>query len=196
MSCLRQFSDLESLFHNFKKKAAGEEATYTAHLSKNFPHGLLLTSLEPGTTDQQYPLTTIIDTGASKVMISKSFATAMGLDLNNLNDRAEFVMDSGVVEHSLGSTKAKVMFTLSRGTANECKAAINATIVDTSAYDAVLGMEFITAMGGAYDTWTELFKYRWLGADGAIHSHEISAPCHTKTPPIIAYACFGGLINY
>ena len=36
--------------------------------------------------------------------------------------------------------------------ANECKASINATIVDTSAYDALLGTEFITAMGGAYDT--------------------------------------------
>ena len=114
MSCLRQFSDLESLFHN-KKKAAGEEATYTAHLSQTFPHGLLPSSLEPGTTDQQYPLTTIIDTGASKVMINKSFATAMGLDLNNLNDGAKFVTASGAVKHPLGSTKAKVMFTLSCG---------------------------------------------------------------------------------
>ena len=86
----------------------------------------------------------------------------MGLDPNNLNGGAEFVSASGVVEHSLGSTKAKVMFTLSLGTANECKAAINATIVDTSAYDALLGMEFIIAMGGAYDTWTELLKYIWL----------------------------------
>ena len=128
-------------------------------------------------------------------MINKSFATAMGPDLNNLNGGAEFVSASGVVEHSLGSTKAKVMFTLSRGTANECKAAINATIVDTCAYDALLGMEFIIAMGGAYDTWTELLKYMWLGADGVIHNHEILAPCHVTTPPLVAYACFGGLIS-
>ena len=103
---------------------------------------------------------------------------------------------SGAVEHPLGSTKAKVMFTLSRGTANECKTSINATIVDTPAYDAFLEMEFITAMGGAYDTWTELLKYRWLGADGAIHSHEISAPWHAKTPPMMAHASFGGLISH
>ena len=57
-------------------------------------------------------------------------------------------------------------------------------------------MEFITAMGGTYDTWTELFKYKWLGTDEVIHSHELSAPYHTKTPPLIAYACFGGLISH
>ena len=50
-------------------------------------------------------------------------------------------------------------------------------------------------MEGAYDTWTELFKYRWLGQDGAIHSHEISAPCHSPTPPLVAYAYFGGFIS-
>ena len=269
-------------------KSTGEEATDTAHLPQTFPHGLPPSSLEPGTTDQQYPPTplfpepplgdgespametplqtvvhlrhatanlqhliadlsaslwakatdqerrfpflpqteteqlppvipvadrhtthytpvflytengaldangyvpreTIIDTGASKVMFSKSFANAMGLDLNDLNDGAKFVTASGAVEHPLGSTKSKVMFTLARGTEQECKAAIYVTIVDTSAYDALLGMEFITAMGGAYDTWTELFKYRWLGADGAIHNHELSAPCHTKTPPMMAW---------
>ena len=65
---------------------------------------------------------------------------------------------SGAVEHPLGSTKSKVMFTLARGTEQECKAAIYVTIVDTSAYDALLGIEFITTMGGAYDTWTELFE--------------------------------------
>ena len=40
------------------------------------------------------PRATIIDTGAAKVMISKSFAIAMGLDLNNLNNGAEFVTAS------------------------------------------------------------------------------------------------------
>ena len=122
---------------------------------------------EDGTLDANgyVPRETIIDTGASKVMFSKSFANAMGLDLNDLNDLndgAEFVTASGAVEHLLGSTKSKVMFTLARGTEQECKAAIYVTIVDTSAYDALLGMEFITAMGGAYDTWTELMaRSRW-----------------------------------
>ena len=146
--------------------------------------------------DGYVPKETILDTGASKIMISKSFATAMKIDLTNLNAGAEFVTASGAVEHPLGSTKTKVMFTLARGTIHQCKAALHVTVVDTSAYDALLGMEFITAMGGAYDTWTELFKYRWLAADGTTHSHELSAPCHSKTPPIIAYACFGGLIHH
>ena len=141
------------------------------------------------------PRETIIDTGAAKVMISKSFAIAMGIDLNTLSQGVEFVTASGAVEHPLGVTKTKVMFTLSRGTPNECKAGVPVTIVDTTAYDALLGMEFISAMGGAYDTWSEMFKYRWIGGDGVIRSHEISAPCHATTPPLVAYACFGGLIS-
>lgn len=50
-------------------------------------------------------------------------------------------------------------------------------------------------MGGAYDTYSEMFKYKWTGSDGLLRSHEIPAPCHVSSPPIIAYACFGGLIS-
>ena len=67
--------------------------------------------------------------------------------------------------------------------------------MDTTAYDVLLGMEFMTAVGGAYDTYTEKFKYRWTGSDGLAHSHEISAPCHVASPPLIAYACFSVLLN-
>lgn len=37
------------------------------------------------------PHETIIDTGASKVMISDSFAIAMGINLNDLSQGVEFV---------------------------------------------------------------------------------------------------------
>ena len=111
-----------------------------------------------------------------KKMIA-SFASG---SITNRNSGAEFVTTSGAVEHSLLSIKIEVMFTLTCGTPNQCKASIHATIVDTSAYDASLGMEFITAMGGAYDTWTELFKYRWLGENG-FQSQERPELCHTRT---------------
>ena len=92
-------------------------------------------------------------------MINKSFAIAMGIDLNGLSQGVEVVNASVAIEHPLGVTKTKVMFTLSRGISNECKVVESVTIVDTSAYDAPLGMEFITAMGGAYDACSEMFKY-------------------------------------
>ena len=69
------------------------------------------------------------------------------------------------------------------------------TIVNTTAYDVLLGMEFMTAVGGAYDAYTEKLKYRWTGDDERAHTHDLSAPCHVATPPLIAYACFGGLLS-
>ena len=92
----------------------------------------------------------------------------MGIDLKDLSEAVQFVTASGAVEHPLGATKTKVMFILSRGTTNECKATVQVTIVDTSAHGALLGMEFIIAMGGAYGTWTKK-----IGANDSIHSHEI-----------------------
>ena len=56
-------------------------------------------------------------------------------------------------------------------------------------------MDFITAMGGVYDTWTEMFKYRWVDIHGDVQSNELSAPCHTAKPTLVAYAYFANLIS-
>ena len=92
----------------------------------------------------------------------------MGLDLSNLRGVTEFIRASGAVERPLGITRAKIIFTLSRGNAKKCRAEIPVTIVNTLAYDTLLGMDFITAMGGAYDTYSEMFKYRWVSTHGDI----------------------------
>ena len=42
-----------------RRRAAGEEEDPEAQLPQTFPHGLHPSSLEPGATDQQYPLTTL-----------------------------------------------------------------------------------------------------------------------------------------
>ena len=77
----------------------------------------------------------------------------------------------------LGVSQGKVKFTFGRGTPHMHKIWLFVTIVDTAAYDVLLGMEFMTTMGGAYDTYTEQFKCRWTGSNGVAHVHEISAPC-------------------
>ena len=92
-------------------------------------------------------------------------------------------------------TKNKLKFTLGRGTCNLCVVELHATVVDTTAYDVIMGMEFITAMMGAYDAYTERFTYRWSDGGNGLQSNSIFAPCHTSTPPVVAYACFTGLIN-
>ena len=46
-----------------------------------------------------------------------------------------------------------------------------------------------------YFAYTELFTYRWEDGSGKLRAHSLSAPCHTAVLPVIAYACFGGLIS-
>ena len=69
------------------------------------------------------------------------------------------------------------------------------TVVETTSYDILLGMEFMSAFGGAYDTYTEMFKYRYVTPSGEIRTHELKAPCHTTATSLYAYAYFTGLIN-
>ena len=68
-------------------------------------------------------------------------------------------------------------------------------VVDTNAYCTLLGTKFITVTCGGYDSYTEKFKYRYPSADGVMHSFELSAPCHSVTPPLVAYAFAVGLID-
>ena len=56
-------------------------------------------------------------------------------------------------------------------------------------------MEFVRAFNGVYDAYTELFSYRWHDANNKMLTHSISAPCHTSSPPVVAYACFEGLYS-
>ena len=69
------------------------------------------------------------------------------------------------------------------------------TIIDTPAYNILLGMEFIRVARGAYDLYTGLFTYRYFGSDGRLKSSSLSAPCHTSTPPVVAAAFMVGLID-
>ena len=69
------------------------------------------------------------------------------------------------------------------------------SLVDTLQYDALLGMEFMAAVGGCYETYIEMLKYRRVGPDGLTHRFEVPALCHLSSPPLIAYAFFGGLIH-
>ena len=141
------------------------------------------------------PKESIIDTGASKPMCSLRFATAIGIEVPSLQQGDKYVTASGNVEKPLGVTRQKLKFTLGRGTTNMVIVELHVTIVDTTAYDMLLGMDFMRAFNEFYDSYTEPFTYRWHDAVVNMLTHSISAPCHTAAPPVVAYACFEGLIS-
>ena len=65
---------------------------------------------------------------------------------------------------------------------------LSALVVDTNAYYALLGTNSITAACRGYDSYTEKVKYRYSASNGVMHSFELSAPCHSATPPLVTYA--------
>ena len=127
------------------------------------------------------------------MMLSKSFAAAMQVNSQTLRRGVEFVIASGAIEMPLGIIATKLKSTLARGTDHECMVELHATVVDTTAYDVILGMEFVATVRGAYDAYTKQFTYRWDNGSGGLRSHSIPAPCHASVLPVMAYACFGGL---
>ena len=110
----------------------------------------------------------ILDTGATKVILSNNFAGAMAIYAVSLAKGTEFVTTSGAVELPLGVTYSPVEFYLGRGTSHALSVHLHVTVVDTTAYDVLLGTEFMAAVRGAYDSYTEIFTYRWSGIDGRL----------------------------
>ena len=64
---------------------------------------------------------------------------------------------SKAVEVPLGKTYAPVEFNLGRGTSHALSVDLLVTVVDTTAYDVLMGTEFIAAVRGTYDIYTEKF---------------------------------------
>ena len=128
-------------------------------------------------------------------MMSKRYVVAIGINLSTLVAGIEFVTADGALATSLGTTPSPIEFVLSRGTPQKFRLMLDASIIDTPAYDILLGVEFIRAAQGGYCSYTEKFAYRYFGADGTLTSFSLSAPCHTSTPPIVASAFTVGLIN-
>ena len=86
------------------------------------------------------PKGTILDTGATKVMINKTFAAALKINTAAMQKRGIYVTASGSVEQPLGVTKEKLCFTLGRNSIHCFMVELVATVVDTQIYDVLLGM--------------------------------------------------------
>ena len=94
------------------------------------------------------PHEVIIDTGAVNVMLSTNFAKAVGINFSTLTPGPEYVTAEGKVVAAMGTTPQPLEFVLSRGTPRELRVHPPAIIVNTNAYCAILGMEFILVVKG------------------------------------------------
>ena len=122
--------------------------------------------------DGRRPRTAVIDSGASSIILGKSFSEQI------LRCRSEelifgdtFVTAGGTTETCLGRTKHGLTFTLARGTRVQTTITAPVIIANTDAYDVILGMDFLGPLFAYVDPLTEEFCWR-------THCHETETmPC-------------------
>lgn len=85
-------------------------------------------------------------------MFSIDFATVIGINAITLALGRSFLTVEGGLENSMRVTE-EVVFTLARGTPQERRCSLKATVVNTTTYCALLGMDFAAVVGGVIDTW-------------------------------------------
>ena len=122
------------------------------------------------------PKTVVLDTGASSVILGRSFAAGMSkCRVPWLAAGGVFITANGQENESLGRTKQRLSIVLAKGTPAETTVTTHAMIADTDNYDVILGMEFVGECFGYVDPLTEEFVWR--------------VDCHNKTtvPKKLAY---------
>ncbi|CAI5964179.1 unnamed protein product [Closterium sp. NIES-64] len=112
----------------------------------------------------KYPGTTIIDTGASQVLVGRRLAKRLGLH------RAENVTPEGVriqtAEGGDGTWLPRTIrpqeVVLAPGRAEETRIRVHCLVSDSEDYDLLLGMELLYKVGAVVDTWAERVTYQPL----------------------------------
>ena len=94
-------------------------------------------------------------------MLSKKFAMVVGVNMDILVPGMEYNTSDGSIILALGTTPHPIDFVLSRNTPQEHRVALAALVVDTDSYCMLVGMDFIRAIRGAYDSYTAMFKYKF-----------------------------------
>ncbi|CAI7862413.1 unnamed protein product [Closterium sp. NIES-54] len=117
----------------------------------------------------KYPGATIIDTGASQVLIGRRLAERLGLHQEDMVTREGVRIQSaeGGVGKWLPKTRRPQEIVLAPGSEDEARIRVHCLISDSDNYDLLLGMELLYKAGAAVDTWTEQVTYqpRYWDAD-------------------------------
>lgn len=99
---------------------------------------------------------TIMDTGAVTPLFSKAVVVEIGINVTTLTLGRPSLNTEGTLKKYMGVIE-EVNFMLSRGTSQERWRSLKATMVDTTAECALLGMHFVAHIAGDIDTWLETF---------------------------------------
>ena len=107
------------------------------------------------------PRIAVIDTGASAVILGKSFSCRIDRCKSEYLAHGDtFVTAGGHETPSLGKTRLLLEFILAKGTYEETKITSYALIADTDNYNVILGMHLLGACFGYMDHLTEEFLWR------------------------------------
>ena len=99
---------------------------------------------EPTGNRGKAPRTAVIDSGASSIILGKSFSEQLArCRPEELIFGDTFVTAGGTTETCVGRTKNGLSFTLARGTRVQTTIVVPVIIANTDAYDVILGMDFL-----------------------------------------------------
>ena len=111
--------------------------------SKRYSLATLITGGSQLEIDGKHPMTAVIDSGASAIILGKSFRKQIRrCRSDDLIFGDTFDTAGGTTETCLGRTKNGLSFTLSKGTGVETTIVAPLIIANTDAYDVTLGMDF------------------------------------------------------
>ena len=166
-----------------------------ALLLQTFPYGLPTFNLEPRTTNLLYPPTSFFlepPLGGTEMLDMETPSQTATQFQHAMDDIQQIVAEVSLCkrlqtycchEHPLSRSRPRHRICHCRrssgganrghskeggvrGTYREHRVSLCVTVVDTTTYDALLGMEFMAGVGGCCDTYCEVFRHRRVGLDG------------------------------
>ena len=107
------------------------------------------------------PTIAIVDTGACSILVGRNFAASIAhLEPRHLKKAPLIITACGQPSRPIGLSTISLDFILADGTKNRTKFLAKVIVMDTDAYDILLGMGFITSCGGGIDSQYDKFFWR------------------------------------
>ena len=88
----------------------------------------------------------------------------------------DYTCEWGTMLNGTRGVIEEVVFTPARGTPQERRCSLKATVVDTTAYFVLLGMVFDAGVREVIDTWAKTFSNRYEDAAGMTELGTMLAP--------------------
>ncbi|GJP34393.1 hypothetical protein CLOM_g18840 [Closterium sp. NIES-68] len=125
----------------------------------------------------KYLGTTIIDTGASQVLVGRRLAERLGLHQaeNVTPERVRIQTAEGGVGKWLPRSLRPQEVVLAPGSEDEARIRVHCLVSDSDDYDLLLGMDLLYKVGAVVDTWAERVQYQPRYWDAGMQRDEHTA---------------------